>query len=70
MGDSPRPVWGRVLYHLLCSEIDSAADWYERMIDHREPFAVIFAHDRIGRALRQSARWPKLARMMNLPREP
>jgi hypothetical protein len=36
-------------------------------IDHREPFAVIFAQLPIGRALRQSARWAKLARMMNLP---
>jgi hypothetical protein len=31
---------------------------------------VIFAHARIGQALRQSARWPKLSKMMNLPREP
>jgi tetratricopeptide (TPR) repeat protein len=69
MGDAPRPIWGRVLYHLLCSEIDSAADWSERMIDHREPLAV-FAQMRVGRALRQSVRWPKLARMMNLPTEP
>src|ERR1700687_371021 len=23
----PRPIWGRVLYHLLCREIDTAADW-------------------------------------------
>jgi tetratricopeptide (TPR) repeat protein len=67
MGDAPHPIWGRVEYHLLCSEIDAAADWYERMIDVRDPFAVIFATSAIGRALRQSGLWPKLARMMNLP---
>jgi TolB-like protein len=67
MGESPQPIWGRVLYHLLCREIDTAADWYERMISHREPFAVIFAQLPIARALRQSARWARLARMMNLP---
>lgn len=28
MGESQLPIWGRVKYHLLCSEIDEAADWY------------------------------------------
>src|SRR5207249_7447068 len=36
MGDSPTPIWGRAWYHLLCSEIDAAAYWYERMIDARD----------------------------------
>ena len=67
MGDAPLPVWGRVEYHLLCSEIDAAADWYEKMIDVRDPFAVVSAAAPIGKALRQSARWPRLASMMNLP---
>jgi hypothetical protein len=67
MGESPRPVWGRVLYHLLCSEIDDAADWYEKMIDARDPFAIMFAAAPVGRRLRQSPRWPRLASMMGLP---
>ena len=67
MGDAPRPPWGRVEYHLLCLEIDAAADWYEKTIDARDPFAVIYAASPIGKALRQSARWPRLASMMNLP---
>lgn len=61
MGDKPLPVWGRVLYHLHCSEIDAAADWYEKMIDDREPFAVIYASAPVTKALRESPRWPKLA---------
>jgi hypothetical protein len=67
MGDSPLPIRGRVEYHLLCQELDAAADWYERMIDARDPFAIVFAAAPIGKALRRSARWPKLASMMNLP---
>jgi TolB-like protein/tRNA A-37 threonylcarbamoyl transferase component Bud32 len=67
LGDRPVPIWGRVEYHLLCSEIDAAADWYEKMIDVRAPLAVLYAAIPIGKALRQSVRWPKLAGMMNLP---
>jgi serine/threonine-protein kinase len=66
MGERPVPFWGRVGYHLLCSEIDAAADWYEKGIEERDPFAVVFARIPYGKALRESARWPKLARMMNL----
>jgi eukaryotic-like serine/threonine-protein kinase len=66
MGEAPRPLWGRVEYHLLCSEIDAAADWYEKMIEARDPFAVVFAAVPIGAALRQSARWRRLASLMNL----
>ena len=66
MGDAPLPRWGRVEYHLLCSEIDAAADWYEKMIDVHDPFAVVFAAIPLGKALRQSARWPRLASMMKL----
>jgi eukaryotic-like serine/threonine-protein kinase len=67
MPDPPMPIWGRVLYHILVSDIDGAADWYEKMIDSREPFAVVFARSGLIEPLRQSPRWPKLAAMMNLP---
>ena len=66
-GDSPTPVWGRVWYHLLCSEIDEAARWDQVMIQQREPFAVMFPNYPVVRSLRASHHWPKLARMMNLP---
>ena len=67
MGDSPKPIWGRVEYHLYRSELDAAADWYEKMIAQREPFAVIYAGSSLCRELRQSSRWPALARKINLP---
>jgi tetratricopeptide (TPR) repeat protein len=66
MGEAPLPLIGRVLYHVLCLEMDAAGDWYERMIEQREPFAIIFADGPICKPLRESPRWPKLAKMMNL----
>jgi serine/threonine-protein kinase len=68
MGDAPVPVWGRVLYHLHALEIDAAADWYERMIEERDAFAIVYANAPITKALRESDRWPRLAALMNLPR--
>jgi hypothetical protein len=59
-----------VLYHLLCEETDAAADWYAKMIELREPFAIVFASAPIVKVLRESPRWPALAKMMNLPGRP
>jgi len=67
MGETPRPLIGRALYHMLCSDTDQAADWYERAINARDPFALVFAAGPLGNDFRQSSRWPKLARMMNMP---
>ena len=67
MGEHPRPLFGRVEYHLWCGDIDAAADWYARAIEARDPFCVVFAHAPLGRDLRASARWPPLSKTMNLP---
>ena len=67
MGPYPAPVWGRVVYHLLCSDLEQAADWYQKMIEEREPFAVIYANSPYTEELRASPRWRKLAALMNLP---
>jgi adenylate cyclase len=67
MGDVPRPLIGRVLYYWVCGETDHAAEWYERAINGRDPFALVFALSPLGRAFRKSPRWPVLAKMMNLP---
>jgi hypothetical protein len=37
MGDDPHLPWGRALYHLPCSEFDNAAEWFEKMIELRDP---------------------------------
>jgi tetratricopeptide (TPR) repeat protein len=66
MGNDPRPVWGRVVYHLISGEVDAAADWFETMLQHREPFAVVYARSPVVRPLRESPRWRKLGEIMNL----
>jgi tetratricopeptide (TPR) repeat protein len=58
---------GRLSYHFMCSEIDVALDWYERAIEDRQPMATECVCARYLEPLRCSPRWPKLARMMNLP---
>jgi hypothetical protein len=55
-------------YHLLRSEIDAAADYYAKMIERREDPALL-APTPFLQPLRDSPRWPALARMMNLPVE-
>jgi serine/threonine-protein kinase len=67
MGDSPEPLWGRVVYHLLTSDLDAAADWYGRMIEHRDPFALVYASASVVEPLRGHPRWPELAARMKLP---
>jgi len=68
MGDSPNPLWGRAWFHLLCSEVDDAASWYEKMIEARDVFAVVYANSPYTEQLRASRHWAKLAHMMNLPK--
>jgi serine/threonine protein kinase/tetratricopeptide (TPR) repeat protein len=58
---------GKVMYHSVCSEIDAAIDWYERDIEMRLPGATMLASAGFFKPLRASPRWPKLAKMMNLP---
>jgi serine/threonine-protein kinase len=59
--------FSRVFFHVLRSEIDLAADWYEKSIEQRELFALICAPAPVILPLRESARWPRLAKLMNLP---
>ena len=67
MGDSPLPLWGRVVYHLHTLDLDAAAEWYERMIEHRDPFALVYVRTSIVAPLREHHRWPELAALMRLP---
>ena len=66
-GDSPLPLWGPVVYHLLTSNLDQAADWFERMIEARDPFALVYARASIVEPLHGHHRWPELAARMKLP---
>jgi eukaryotic-like serine/threonine-protein kinase len=66
LGEARTNPFARVFFHVLRSEIDLAADWYERAIEQRELFALICAPASIVAPLRDSLRWPRLARLMNL----
>jgi hypothetical protein len=55
------------IFHLLCGEVERAADWSEKATEQRDPLMMLFLRQPIAKALRSSARWPALAKMMNLP---
>jgi tetratricopeptide (TPR) repeat protein len=69
LGDARTNPFSRVFFHVLRSEIDLAADWYEKSIEQRELFAIICAPAPVIQPLRESARWPRLATLMNLPEQ-
>jgi serine/threonine-protein kinase len=58
---------GLMYFHLYSGDIEQAADWTEKAIDDRFPGLAIILRSLPAKELRASARWPKLARMMNLP---
>jgi TolB-like protein/Tfp pilus assembly protein PilF len=58
---------GRIMYHLMRAEIDDVLDWYEENIKLHSPGAAILAAAGFHKRTRSSPRWPRLARMMNLP---
>ena len=60
----------QALYHLSKGETERVFDWWEKLIDERDPFAVRMAFWGQGsmRALRSNPRWPVLARRINFPR--
>ena len=57
---------GPAVFHRLTGNVDGVADCVERAINERQ-FAVFFFLTSHGQMLRSSARWPALAKMMNLP---
>jgi TolB-like protein/predicted Ser/Thr protein kinase len=63
------PSFGMTLYHLLVGDLDAAAFWFQKSIEQREPFAVVYSPWPILKPLRESLHWPALAKMMNLPEQ-
>jgi TolB-like protein/Flp pilus assembly protein TadD len=62
-----RAAFGMVLYHMVCSDIDAAADWCQKGIERREILLTTIGWHPLLKPLRASPRWPALATMMNLP---
>lgn len=60
---------GWCAFHLLCSEIDQAADWIEKAIQQRHPRAIMMLSGPPRTLLQSSSRWPALAKLMNLPEQ-
>ncbi len=58
---------GMLIYNLVCSNIDAAADWYQKDLELHRPNAPMIASSGYLKPLRSSPRWAKLASMMNLP---
>jgi TolB-like protein/predicted Ser/Thr protein kinase len=58
---------GFVYFHLICGEIEAAANWMEKAIEERHFLAAIYLWSPLAKPLREGPRWPKLAKMMNLP---
>jgi eukaryotic-like serine/threonine-protein kinase len=60
---------GLASFHILCGDIDTAADYVEKAIEQRSAQLGAVLQSFIGETLRASRRWPKIAAMMNLPNE-
>jgi TolB-like protein/tRNA A-37 threonylcarbamoyl transferase component Bud32 len=59
---------GFAVYHLICGEVDQAADWVVKSIEERYLGTLFFTNaSPLSNSLRSSPRWPGLAKMMNLP---
>jgi eukaryotic-like serine/threonine-protein kinase len=56
-----------VIYYLLCTQIDLAADWTEKAIEQRDAALTSYLQLPLFKELRRSSRWPTLAKMLNLP---
>jgi TolB-like protein/Tfp pilus assembly protein PilF len=57
----------RMLFHQACSEVEQGAEWAQEAIEQRDMVAIIHLLGPDRRFWSSSARWPTLARMMNLP---
>jgi hypothetical protein len=59
--------FGLATFHVVCGEIELAADWIEKAIEERFLSSPFFLQSAIGEPLRASLRSPKLAALLNLP---
>jgi serine/threonine protein kinase/tetratricopeptide (TPR) repeat protein len=57
----------QAVYHLISGEVDTAADWVEKAIEERDHSMQYYLRFVIGRRLRVSPRWSKIAQMSNFP---
>jgi tetratricopeptide (TPR) repeat protein len=54
-------------YHLMRSDPEGAANWFEKAIEQRDPGVIHNIRSPIGKDLRRSEHWRRIMRTMNLP---
>jgi serine/threonine protein kinase len=69
LGSGEVPGYGRAhaVFHLLCGDIEQGADWAEKAIEQRDGSMMYYLRFVVSKGLRASHRWPKIAKMINLP---
>jgi hypothetical protein len=67
-GQNPRGPAGLAIFHFVRGEIEEGAESTIGAIEQRDQMvAMILLSPPYGPMLRASSRWPRLAKMMNLP---
>jgi TolB-like protein/Tfp pilus assembly protein PilF len=67
-GGTPGDARALALFRLLCGDVDKGADWAEKAINEGDlVMRTVYIRFVACKQLRASSRWPKLARMVNLP---
>jgi len=66
-GDAIGDARAHALFHLLCDEIDEGANWAEEAVTERDCSMMLYLRYVVSKRLRASHRWPKIAKMINLP---
>ncbi len=66
-GDAQGDARAHAVFHLLCGEVNQAADWVEKAIEQRDPSMMYYLRFVVSRGLRASHRWPQIAKTINLP---
>ena len=66
-GEAYGAALGLYFFHIITGHIGEAADWMEKAISQRQPGLILYLACPVAKALRESPRWPGLAKMMNLP---
>jgi serine/threonine-protein kinase len=57
---------GLAVFHTVCGDIDTAAKWWERAIEERDPAALYLLQTGFGEPLRASRYWARLTALANI----
>jgi TolB-like protein/Tfp pilus assembly protein PilF len=66
-GQAPGDARAHAVFHLLCGDIEQGAGWAEKAVEQRDASMMYYFRFVVSKGLRASPRWPKIARMINLP---